>query len=381
MKIYIRTFGCQMNERDSEWVTGLLIDKGFEIVDSANKADVIIFNTCSVRKHAEHRAISNMGALAKLKKESPGAVFCFMGCAAEYHGKALFNKLPCLDIVCGTGNIHRLPDLIEKAMKKRERQLAVGRLSEHLPEISPLYRNNKAHAFVSISRGCDNYCSYCIVPYVRGPERSRRPEDIINEIKALLKDGHSDITLLGQNVNSYGKDLAEGVDFIELLKTIDRIDGKKCISFFTSHPKDVSTELFDAIRDLDSVSKRLHLPVQSGSDKILKMMNRGYDLKYYLDMVEYFKKVVPDGVLTTDFIVGFPGETDEDFMATKELLRSVEFSVSFIFKYSPRPPAASSRMPDDVGRAVKEARHRELLDIQRFISNRNGRRRLKAQSV
>jgi tRNA-2-methylthio-N6-dimethylallyladenosine synthase len=364
-----------MNERDSEWVTGILLDKGFRKVDSPKEADAIIFNTCSVRKHAEDRAISNMGQLARIKQKRPGAIFGVIGCTAEYYGKELFSKLPHVDFVCGTANIHRVAELIERTVSEKRRQLAIGDTSRRLPELRCGYRSDRATAYVSISRGCDNYCSYCVVPYVRGPERSRMPEDIIEEVKDLIKRGCGDITLLGQNVNSYGKDLKGRIDFVKLLKMINRQKGLKNIGFLTSHPKDASLRLFKAMRRLKGLSKHLHLPVQSGSDRILKAMNRGYTAGHYMKLVERFRKIVPKGKITTDIIVGFPDETEEDYEATKSLLKKVEFDACYIFKYSPRPPAPSSKMKDDVLVKEKERRHRELLEIQKSISNRKSQKR------
>jgi len=375
MKIYIRTFGCQMNERDSEWVSGILLDKGYTLAASEKEADVIIFNTCSVRKHAEDRAISNMGSLVKLKEKRPDLIFGIMGCTAEYHGKKLLHRLPHVDFICGTGNLEAIPELIESAAKSGKKEVSIGRLSKHPPEIDPVYRSGEDKAYVSISRGCTNFCTYCIVPYVRGPERSRKESDIIEEVKGLLDRGYCNITLLGQNVNAYGKDLKSGHNFIGLLEKIDALEGAKRISFMTSHPKDISTDTFRAIAGLDGVSKELHLPVQSGSDKILKAMNRGYDSKYYKDTVEAFRSIVPAGGITTDFITGFPGESEADHEDTKAMMKEIGFNAAFLFKYSPRPPAPSSEMEDDVPEAVKAGRHKELLDIQRAISKKKGIRR------
>ncbi len=364
-----------MNERDSELVMGALLDKGFRKVESPDKADIIIFNTCSVRRHAEERAISNIGQLASLKKKRPKVMLGLMGCTAEYYGRDLFDKLPHLDFILGTANIHAIFDLIDNVLRTGKQQTSIGGLSGPLLEFSYNYRTDERNAYVSISRGCNNFCSYCIVPYVRGPERSRLPEDIIKEVEDLINKGYVNITLLGQNVNSYGRDLGIGIDFVKLLKAVDNIKGKKRIKFMTSHPKDASLELFEAMKALKGLSKGLHLPVQSGSDKILKAMNRGYDLKYYLSKVKYFRNIVLDHILTTDMIVGFPGETKEDFEATKSLLKEVQFDASYIFKYSPRPPAPSSKMADDVPREVKERRHQELLQIQKSISKRKKRQR------
>lgn len=359
-----------MNNRDSEWVMGNLLDKGFKKAGSQDQADVIIFNTCSVRKHAEERVISNMGQLAKLKKKNPKLILGLMGCTAEYYGDKLFRRLPHLDIICGTARLHMLPEMIEGAARKAEKQACLGDLKNNLPESDPDYRDDKNHAFVSIGRGCNNYCSYCIVPYVRGPERSRKPDDIINEVNALITRGCENITLLGQNVNSYGKDLESGIEFVELLRRIDKIDGKKKIKFVTSHPKDASVDLFAAMNELSGVSKDLHLPMQSGSDKILESMRRGYDSNYYLKLVRDFRRIVPDGRISTDIIIGFPGETDEDHRATVKIVEDINFDASYIFKYSPRPPAPSTKMKDDVSRAVKEERHLEVLTLQKKLSAR-----------
>jgi len=364
-----------MNERDSEWVMGSFLRKGFVKAGSPDEADVVIFNTCSVRKHAEDRMISNMGILARLKEKRPGLMLGLMGCTAEYYGKELFKKLPSLDFVCGANSIHKLTDLVEKLKEEKEKAALTGLPAQRPPETDSYYRADKNKASVLISRGCGNFCSYCIVPYVRGPERSRMPDDILKEIEGLIKRKIANITLLGQNVNSYGKDLGCGVDFVGLLKMLDGLEGKKRIEFMTSHPKDASIELFEAMRDFEWLSKHLHLPVQSGSDKILKAMNRGYDSKYYINKVKYFRKIVPGGTLTTDIIVGFPEEAKEDFEATKRLVKEVQFNAAYIFKYSPRPPALSSKIKDDVPRDVKERRHRELLELQKSISKRLARKR------
>ncbi|MFH1753535.1 MAG: tRNA (N6-isopentenyl adenosine(37)-C2)-methylthiotransferase MiaB, partial [Candidatus Omnitrophota bacterium] len=361
---------CQMNERDSEWVEGALLEKGFSIASSQDEADIILFNTCSVRKHAEHRAISNMGALKKLKEKRPDLILGIIGCTAENYGERLFESLPHLDLVCGTGKLYDIPRAIEDIIRNREKQALTGSLDKYMPEMIPEHRNRKDLAYVMISRGCDNYCTYCIVPYVRGPERSRDPRYILEEVEGLIKRGHKRIMLLGQNVNGYGKDLKNGASFIKLLQEIDKIEGEKAISFMTSHPKGASTALFAAMRDLKSISKELHLPLQSGSDRILKAMKRGYDSGYYMKLVNSFRNILPESPITTDIIVGFPGETEKDFEATKKMLLEVEFGASYIFKYSPRPPAFSSKLKDDVPKDVKERRHRELLDIQIEISRK-----------
>ena len=369
-RILLRTFGCQMNERDSELVTGLFLEKGYKLAVSPDEADVILFNTCSVRNHAEHRAISNMGALLKRKaakrKAATGGlkIYGIIGCTAQALKKELFKMLPELDIVCGTGDISKLPKLVEEA--KDRKVLALGNADKFLPDKDSSYRKNKSHAYVSIMRGCDNFCSYCIVPYVRGRERSRKVSDIVLEIENLAKRGIKEITLLGQNVNSYrdGKH-----DFADLLKILNKIECTEVVSFLTSHPKDAHVNLFEALRDLDKIKKHLHLPLQSGSDEILKAMNRGYTAKKYLSLANKARDIVPGLRLTTDIIVGFPGETDIDFKDTLDLMKEIKFNAAYIFKYSPREGTKAAGMNDDIPEDIKKKRHNKLLTLQKEISN------------
>ena len=363
-KIYIRTFGCQMNERDSEFVMGLLMEEGFKKAESIDGADVVLFNTCSVRKHAEDRAISNMGILLR-KKRYASKIFGIIGCSAQALKEDLFKNLPKLNLVCGTGEIHRLPQLIKEASKTRV--AACGDIDKDFPEAISSYRENKDKTSVSIMRGCNNYCSYCIVPYVRGPERSRKPEDIIKEIEGLAKKGFKEVMLLGQNVNSYK---GEGCDFVGLLKLIDKIDGIKKVKFMTSHPKDATIELFKAMKDLKNVSKELHLPIQSGSDRILELMKRGYTAAKYKNLTKELRSLIPGCKITTDIIVGFPTETEEDFKKTYDLMKEIKFNAAFMFKYSPRSPAKSAELEDDVPKKEKERRHKMILDLQKTISKR-----------
>ena len=367
-KVYIRTFGCQMNVRDSEIITGLFLGKCFQQADSADEADIVLFNTCSVRRHAEERAISNMGALLKNKKQR-SKVYGIIGCTAQALKKDLFRRLPGLDIVCGTGQIHRLPKLVQEAQKSKI--LACGGVDEDIPQPQSCYREDKQAAFVSIMRGCNNFCSYCIVPYVRGKERSRKVEDIAREVEDLTKRGIEEITLLGQNVNSYKGDVsAKKCDFVQLLKFMNGIKGVKRIKFMTSHPKDATIELFRAIRDFDKVVKQLHLPLQSGSDRILKLMNRGYTSRKYTGLVRKLRILVPGCRITTDMIVGFPGETNADFRKSYKIMNEIKFNAAYIFKYSPRLPAKSSFMEDSVPKETKEKRHKILLDLQKRLAKK-----------
>ena len=387
-KIYISTFGCQMNVRDSEFISGLFIKNGYKLVDLPEEADIILFNTCAVRGHAEDRAVSAMGQLQHWHKNK---IYGIVGCVAQALGDKLFRRLPSLNVVCGTGEIARIVEIVENAKDKKI--LALSNIDDPLPELNPSYRESDNRAYVSIMRGCNNFCSYCIVPYVRGKERSRKVENIVGEVKDLIKKDIKNITLLGQNVNSYNgiaclparqassallapprnDEEFKPCDFVQLLRLINNISGIGKISFMTSHPKDAGVELFEAIRDLDHAVKHLHLPLQSGSDRILKLMKRGYTSGEYLEKINIARQIMPNVRLTTDIIVGFPGETEDDFKATFNMLKSIEFNFSYIFKYSPRSGTEASRYQDDVPREIKNKRHRILLDMQKEISIRKNK--------
>jgi tRNA-2-methylthio-N6-dimethylallyladenosine synthase len=356
-----------MNIRDSEFVAGILIDNGFRLADSAETADAVLFNSCSVRKHAEDRLFSNIGELSGLKKRRPGLVVALMGCTAQKFGVGAFERAPILNIICGPGNESELPALIREALENGGRIVATNKISNKRPELFPKYRVGAFKAFVSIGEGCDNYCSYCIVPYVRGRERSRDARDIIREVRNLAERGFKEVTLLGQNVNSYGRATShepQATDFVSLLQKLNKIDGIKRIRFMTSHPKDAHVELFKAMRDLDKVCEHLHLPLQSGSDRILKLMNRGYAAKKYLKLAEEYRKFVPEGSLTTDILVGFPFETEIDFKKTYTMMECIGFDSAFTFTYSPRPPAKSAKLEDDVPSLTKEKRLLEIIEFQ-----------------
>jgi tRNA-2-methylthio-N6-dimethylallyladenosine synthase len=344
-----------MNVRDSEFASGLLIKSGFKLAGSIEEADVIIFNSCSVRSHAEERLFNNIWQLKKAKIKNPKLVIGVIGCTAQNYKQKLLETIPLVDFVCGPGNEIDLPKIVKDVIKNRCPVIAVDKVNEKRPEMDPKYRDGKPRAFVSISEGCNNFCSYCIVPYVRGRERYRDAKDIIKEVKGLAGRGFTEVMLLGQNVNSYK-------GFVRLLEELNHIKGIKLIRFMTSHPKDASIELFRAIARLDKVDKRLHLPVQSGSDRILKLMNRGYTGKKYTGLVESYKKIVPGGTVTTDIIVGFPTETKKDFNDTLGVIKKCGFESAFIFKYSPRPPARAHLLKDDVSKKEKEARHAKALE-------------------
>ncbi|MBL7072030.1 MAG: tRNA (N6-isopentenyl adenosine(37)-C2)-methylthiotransferase MiaB, partial [Candidatus Omnitrophica bacterium] len=360
-------FGCQMNDRDSEIIYGLLLERGWEKAGSPDEADCILFNTCSVREHAEQRAYSNMGQLAKLKRRRPELILGFVGCTAQKDKDQVFKRLPHVDLVTGPGEIYNIPDYLEKIITERGRIRGTDIL-DRPDRKNPLHLKGGPRAYVSISEGCDNYCSYCIVPYVRGRQRSRKKEHIIHEIDNITDSGVKEVTLLGQNVNSYGKDLKNGYDFIDLLKEVCGIEGVRQVRFVTCHPRDTDEALFAIMRDLPKVYNHLHLPLQSGSARILKAMKRGYTPGHYLKLVEGLRRYIPDCNLTTDIIVGFPGEGDEDHRDTYEMMKKIGFDSAFIFKYSPRPPSASAKIEDDVPEELKKRRHSTLLELQRDIS-------------
>ena len=365
--LYIKTFGCQMNVRDSEFVTGILMESGFKKVDSEEKADVIIFNSCSVRKHAEDRLFSNISELKHLKSRKPGLIIGLMGCTAQSYKEKAIGMAPIIDFVCGPGNEHEIPLIIEKVKKSGRAILATDKVDSPRPELFPKFRTEGTFASVPIGEGCNNYCSYCIVPYVRGRERSRNPKDIIKEVEGLAARGFKEIMLLGQNVNSYKH------GFVKLLEKLSNIDGVKKIRFMTSHPKDASKELFEAMRDLKKIDNRLHLPVQSGSNRILKMMNRGYTKDHYKKLIKMYRSIVPGGEVTTDIIVGFPTETKKDFKDTVKLVKDTKFDGAYIFKYSPRPPAVSCKLKDNVSAEEKQRRLAIILDMQREMSRKKRR--------
>ena len=362
LRLYIRTFGCQMNVRDSEFALGILLEKGFKKADSIDSADIILFNSCSVRKHAEDRLINNIWQLKKLKIKKPDLVIGVMGCTAQSYKEKLLEEIPLVDFVCGPGNEEDLPKILKDILKHRCSIVAVDKVHKKRAELDPRYRDSFPKAFVSIGEGCNNFCSYCIVPYVRGRERSRNEKDIIKEVEGLAKRGFKEIMLLGQNVNSYKGAGNRVRGFVKLLERLNKIKGIKLIRFMTSHPKDASEELFKAIGKLDKVDKRLHLPLQSGSNRILKLMNRRYTKEKYLKLVSTFKKYVPGGSLTTDIIVGFPSETKEDFNDTLKVIAAAGFEGGFVFKYSPRPKALAHLLKDNVSKEEKEKRHEKALD-------------------
>ena len=364
-KVYIRTFGCQMNERDSEIIYSMMLETGHTQASSYDDADIIIFNTCSVRKHAEDRvwgSLTQLGKAAAQDKGSHPKIFGLVGCMAKAYKNDIFKKLPHVDFICAPSDIYDIPGLVEQVISGRRRVVSVSKDKRPVKKEKDNFREDTMRSWVNIGHGCDNFCSYCIVPFVRGREISRPKKDIVDEIKRLVDNGTKEVMLLGQNVNSYQSSAGNG--FVELLEDVNKIDGLKRIRFMTSHPKDAGVALFKAIATLDKVCEHLHLPLQSGSDRILKSMNRGYTSSHYLKLIDKLRKLVPDCAITTDIIVGFPSETEDDFNCTRDIIKRIGFDSSFIFKYSPRPFTKASDMADDVSIDDKKIRNQVLLNLQ-----------------
>ena len=404
--VYLQTYGCQMNERDSEEILGMLVAQGYAVVEREEEADVILLNTCSVRAHAEERAFGKMGLMQKLKRERPGLVLGILGCMAKAQREEVFRRLPQVDLVAGPAEIYDLPELLAGVAERRQqgrlgasaRVLAIDRKVRPLDRRPATdYRAGGITAFVTIMEGCDKKCAYCIVPTTRGQEISRPIEEILDEIQQLARAGYRQVTLLGQNVNSYGKRFPDGtgwvgpgrrrallqlgdrpeaavadaprlVDFPALLRAIDAKTSIERVRFTTSHPFDAHEELFRAMAECRSVCEYLHLPVQSGSDRTLRAMRRGYTVESYLEQIACLRALVPHVALSTDIIVGFPGETEADFEATRALMDRVRYDSAFVFKYSPRPGTEAAGWIDDVPQTVKERRNQAILELQARIS-------------
>ncbi len=370
LRVYVRTFGCQQNEADSELLEGMANRMGYESTSSPDLASLIIVNTCAVREHAEKKALSVIGQYKHCKARNPELIIAICGCMPSQESRAneLKYKYPYVDFSFGTSEIHRLPELLFKRLNGGGRVFLLPPAEPRIAEGMPAARAHDYRAWVSIMYGCNNFCSYCIVPYVRGRERSRSPEAIKDEVRCLVASGCRDVTLLGQNVNSYGKGLDTDCNFATLLESLAEIDGDFKLHFMTSHPKDATRELIDVMARSPRVAKQLHLPAQSGSDKILARMNRRYTVEKYMEIVDYARSKMPSVVLTTDIIVGFPGETETDFEATLELLRRVEYDMVYSFIYSPRRGTPAAEMPDQVPPEVKSERLERLIALQTRIS-------------
>lgn len=366
----VDTFGCQQNVADSQHIMGMLEAMGCDFVTEPAEADIIVLNTCAIRDHAEKRVYGNLGALTHTKKANPEQIICLCGCMAQRPEVAekVRQSYRHVDLVFGPQALWKFPELLYQVYTRRGRVFSVENEHGSIAEGMPVVREGRTRAWVSIMYGCNNFCSYCIVPYVRGRERSRDPEQIIAEVRQLAAEGYKEITLLGQNVNSYGKDLGTGYDFADLLTALDEIPGDYLIRFMSSQPKDASFKLFDTMARCSHVAKQLHLPVQSGCDRVLRAMNRPYDKARYLELITYARKVMPELVLTSDVIIGFPGETEAEAMETVALVEQVRFDALFTFIFSPRPGTPAAKMDDPVPRAEKQVWFDRLCDAQNKIS-------------
>ncbi len=372
-KCHVITFGCQQNVADSEKLVGMCASMGYTPCDDPEEADIILANTCAVREHAEKKALSTIGQLKHIKAKKPDLIIGVCGCMVtqEHRKNDIKFRYPYVDFVFGTSSIHRLPQLICERMDKQKRIYCPEEEEYLVAEGLPINRESTYRAWVSIMYGCNNFCTYCIVPYVRGRERSRRPEDVIDEVRDLVARGYKDITLLGQNVNSYGKDAkgepGETYDFADLLADLDKIEGDYYLHFMTSHPKDASRKLIDVMANSKHIARQFHLPMQSGSDAILKKMNRHYDREKYLSTVDYLYEKIPDVTITSDIIVGFPGETEEDFVGTLEMIERVRFDMTYSFIFSPRVGTPAAEMEDSATDKEKGDRFNRLLELQNKI--------------
>ena len=370
LRALVDTFGCQQNVADSQHIMGMLEAMGCTFTDDPAQADVVVLNTCAIRDHAEKRVYGNLGALTHTKKANPAQVICLCGCMAQRPEVAekVRQSYRHVDLVFGPQALWKFPELLYQVYTQRRRVFSVEDEHGAIAEGMPVVREGRTRAWVSIMYGCNNFCSYCIVPYVRGRERSRDPEDILSEVRELAAAGYKDITLLGQNVNSYGRDLDADVDFAWLLEQVNAVPGDFLIRFMTSHPKDATERLFDVMAKCEKVAPHLHLPFQAGNDRVLRAMNRGYTREHYLGLIAALRQRIPDIVLTSDIIVGFPGETTEEFEDTLQVLEAVRFDALFTFIYSPRKGTPAAKMPDPMSKEEKAANFQRLVDLQNAIS-------------
>lgn len=372
---YIRTYGCQMNENDTEIMVGQLERRGLQRIEEENNADLLIFNTCSVRDLAERKVMGKLGKIGYSPLRD--ALIGVTGCMANAKKESLFQKIPHIDFVLGTNNIHELNIVLDEVLSHGKQVIRTDEKFEYELDYLSAKRNDKVKAYVSIIRGCDKYCTYCVVPYTRGPEVSRAPQSIVEECRLLASQGYKDITLLGQNVNSYGKDQPEwNCLFHDLLYQIDKIPGIERIRFMTSHPVDITRELMEAIRDLPTLCEFVHFPLQAGSNRILKKMHRIYTVEQYMEKVHMLREIVPHVSLGTDIIVGFPTETEEDFQMTYDKLKEIEYAVGFLFAYSPRKGTPAMRWVDDIPEEVKQERLQRLIQLQEGITTKHIQRLL-----
>lgn len=364
----IVTYGCQMNQHDSERLAGQLKSIGYEYTETLSEANFVLVNTCCVRESAEKKIYGKIGELKTLKASNPSLIIGITGCMAQKDREKLFKKAPHIDLVLGTHNVHQLVEIVQEFEKTKKHVMAVVDAAENLAPDVPTIRKGTIAAWVPIMYGCNNFCTYCIVPYVRGRERSRPVEDIVKEVHQLGLEGFKEITLLGQNVNSYGKDMNEHPDFADLLHAVDQVETIERIRYMTSHPRDINDKVIDVIKNSKKICEYFHLPVQSGSNTILKAMNRGYTAEYYRELVRKIRQEIPNASLTTDIIVGFPGETEELFQETLEFVKEIGFDSAYTFLYSKRSGTPAATMPNQVPAEVKQGRLQQLMDAQNAIS-------------
>ncbi len=371
-KYHIVTYGCQMNVHESEKIAGILHRMGYEETNKKEDADIIVFNTCCIRENAENHAFGNIGALKKLKKQKPNLLIAVGGCMTQEKGKTeiLKKKFPFIDIMFGTLNLEDLEKLIIRKKNQKKKVIEIREKEGEIIEFSDAYRTSYPNAWVNIMYGCNNFCSYCIVPYVRGRERSRKPENIINEVKGLVAEGYKEITLLGQNVNSYGTDGRTGMSFAQLLDAVASIEGKFRVRFMTSHPKDFNEDVVKVMKKHDKICKLVHLPVQSGSNDILQAMNRRYTREKYLQEIQMLRSYLPDAEVTTDIIVGFPGETEEDYLQTEDLVKTVDYASAFTFVYSKRQGTKAAEMENQIPEEIQKDRIMRLVELVNSLTRK-----------
>jgi len=367
-KAFIRTFGCQMNVNDSEYIVGQLVELGYSITEDIFKSNLILLNTCCVRAKVEQKIYSLIGKIKKIKENNSDVILGICGCMAQKEKENIFERVPYVDFIFNPSQVNNLEEIINNVKYGNIKYISCGDMPKFSLNHIPVKRESKISAWIQIMRGCNNYCSYCVVPYTRGPEQSRGVSEILSEVKNLAKNRYKEIYLLGQNVNSYGKDLSQPVTFSELLELLNNVDGIKRIRFTTSHPKDFSFDLIETIKKCNKVCNHIHLPIQSGSSKILKMMNRKYDISYYKSIIKEIRNNIDNIAITTDVMVGFPGETEEDFMDTLRTFKEIEFDEAYTFIYSNRENAIASLLPDQAPLKLKKERLWKLIDLQKEIS-------------
>ncbi len=364
----VETYGCQMNVHDSERISGLLIDAGYTQALADTHPDLVVFNTCAVRENADNKLYGNLSFLAPRKKSDPNFQIAVGGCMAQKDQDAIIKRAPYVDVVFGTHNIGSLPILLERARIEEQSQVEIKESLEHFPSTLPVKRDSAFSAWVSVSVGCNNTCTFCIVPQLRGIEKDRPAEDILREVRALVDQGVIEITLLGQNVNAYGVDFGDRLAFSKLLRECGKIDGLKRVRFMSPHPRDFTDDVIDAMAQTPNVMPHLHMPLQSGSDKVLQAMRRSYRRDRYLGILDKVRNAIPDAAITTDIIVGFPGESDEDFAQTIDLVKVAKFSAAYTFQYSKRPGTPAATMPDQINDEVMAQRYNQLHQVQQEIS-------------